>query len=212
MKKALLPRIVPLEKSLGALFLTSAVLLNGCSDSSSEVAAQAPTSSSPSAPAQTNAMDVKQPEPQTVQKQPLVSLPANVALQANPALPQISPKEPVENVVAADLVEQKVEATLQEIQAQAQDVAQDVAKADESANPAIDGASVYSTCAGCHGGSAEGGIGPKLAGQAVDAIVAKLNRYKSGEQIGPLTGMMAPMAVPLSDEQMQAVAEYLSGL
>lgn len=68
-------------------------------------------------------------------------------------------------------------------------------------------------CASCHGANAEGqGMFPKLAGQSAADITAKLNAYKAGEQVGPMTSMMAPMATGLSDADIANVAAYVSSL
>ena len=72
------------------------------------------------------------------------------------------------------------------------------------------GASAYASCVGCHGAVGEGGVGPRLAGQTKTEIVAKLNRYKVGEQVGPMTAMMAPMAQNLSADEVQLVSEYIA--
>ncbi|QKI88775.1 c-type cytochrome [Thiomicrorhabdus xiamenensis] len=80
------------------------------------------------------------------------------------------------------------------------------------AGDAAAGQASYATCAGCHGGAGEGGVGPKLAGQNAADIVAKLQKYKAGEQVGPMTSMMAPMAAGLSDADMENIAAYVSGL
>ncbi|BBP45753.1 hypothetical protein THMIRHAS_11260 [Thiosulfatimonas sediminis] len=132
--------------------------------------------------AMNNAMDVKQPEPVAAPKAPL----------ADP-MPAPAAKAPVEQEVQK-VVEAKAEAVMAE------------------AATGVSGEKVYATCVGCHGAAGEGGVGPKLAGQEIAAIVEKLQRYKSGEQVGPMTGMMAPMAAGLSDGDMQAVAEYVNGL
>jgi cytochrome c553 len=80
---------------------------------------------------------------------------------------------------------------------------------DAAAGKTLFGAS----CASCHGMSAEGqGMFPKLAGHAVDDTVAKLKKYKAGEQVGANTAMMAPMAAGLSDADMANVAAYLASL
>ncbi|NPA71705.1 MAG: cytochrome c [Gammaproteobacteria bacterium] len=71
------------------------------------------------------------------------------------------------------------------------------------------GEKAYATCVGCHGASAEGGVGPRLNNQASADIVAKLEKYKAGEQMGPMTGMMAPMAAGLSTDDMKAISEYV---
>lgn len=185
--------------------MSSALILTGCSDSSNSTP-ETTASESVSQPAQTNAMDVKQPELESVAKQPLVSLPEKVSVNSSeekPTLPEIRPKEAVDSSANADVIESHVEKRLEVIEKEAAPVAV-VAE--------VDGASVYATCASCHGMQGEGAIGPKLAGQSFEDMVDKLHRYKAGEQIGPLTGMMAPMAAPLTDAQITAVAKYASGL
>lgn len=117
--------------------------------------------------------------------------------------PVAAPKEalqpapaPVEEVVAE--VEEKIE----EIKKEAAEVV--------AAAPS--GEKAYATCIGCHGAQAEGGVGPRLSNQSPEDIVAKLEKYKAGEQMGPMTAMMAPMATPLSTEDMQAIADYVTNL
>ncbi|MDG6778439.1 c-type cytochrome [Thiomicrorhabdus sp. zzn3] len=80
------------------------------------------------------------------------------------------------------------------------------------AGDAAAGQAAYATCAGCHGGAGEGGVGPKLAGQAAADISAKLHKYKAGEQVGPMTSMMAPMAAGLSDADIENIAAYVATL
>lgn len=76
--------------------------------------------------------------------------------------------------------------------------------------PADKGAEIYGQCVGCHGPTGGGGVGPKLAGQSSDALAAKLKDYKAGKQMGPQTAMMAPIAQGLSDEDVEAVANYIA--
>ncbi|MCF6253934.1 MAG: c-type cytochrome [Thiomicrorhabdus sp.] len=75
--------------------------------------------------------------------------------------------------------------------------------------PAVDGAKIYASCSGCHGANAEGGVGPNLNAQTASDVADKLNRYKAGEQIGPMSGMMTPIAKGLSDAEIKAVAGYV---
>lgn len=180
------------KKFLALLMMAGALSLTACSDSSDDSAEQ--TAASNESTQMTNTMDVKQPEPTAETKAPLAE---------ESDMPKV-----VEEVKEA--VEQEVAAQVDKASEQVKEVVNAPAPAPEPV--AVSGEKVYSTCVGCHGAQGEGGVGPKLAGQAVDAVVDKLQRYKAGEQVGPLTGMMAPMASGLSDADMQAVAEYVNQL
>ncbi len=83
-----------------------------------------------------------------------------------------------------------------------------------AAGDAAAGKSKYtSICASCHGMNGEGaGIFPKLAGQAEADISTKLKKYRAGEQVGPNTSMMAPMASGLSDADIDNLAAYIATL
>jgi len=74
------------------------------------------------------------------------------------------------------------------------------------------GQAAYATCVGCHGAAGEGGVGPALAGQSAADVAAKLNAYKAGEQVGPMTSMMAPMAAGLSEADVANIAAYTASL
>jgi len=80
------------------------------------------------------------------------------------------------------------------------------------AGDAAAGKAAYSTCVGCHGANAEGGVGPKLAGQAAADVAQKLHDYKAGKQVGPMTSMMAPMAAGLSEADIANIAAYTASL
>mgnify|MGYP006273038175 CR=1 FL=1 len=74
------------------------------------------------------------------------------------------------------------------------------------------GKSAYSTCVGCHGAAGEGGVGPALAGRDTAEISDLLKKYRAGEQVGPMTSMMAPMAANLSDADIENIAAYVKTL
>lgn len=80
----------------------------------------------------------------------------------------------------------------------------------KSAEPIADGGQLYSRCVGCHGASGQGGVGPKLAGQAGATLLAKLKAYRSGEQVGPMTAVMAPNVTGLSDGQLESLVAYIT--
>ena len=68
---------------------------------------------------------------------------------------------------------------------------------------------VASTCTACHGDTGKGinSAFPSLNGQHADYLVAALNQYRSGER---KNAIMAGFAGNLSDEDIQALAEYYS--
>ncbi len=62
-------------------------------------------------------------------------------------------------------------------------------------------------CAACHGpdGNSANPEWPSLAGQHPDYLVTQLQAFKAGDRQNVL---MSPMAMPLSDEDMQDLAAY----
>jgi cytochrome c553 len=80
-----------------------------------------------------------------------------------------------------------------------------------AAGDAEAGKAKAAVCAACHG--AEGisamDIYPNLAGQKAAYIVSQLKAFKAGERSNPI---MAPMAMPLSDQDMEDLAAYYSSL
>lgn len=138
-------------------------------------------------------------EPLTSESGAGVSAPA-----ANqPSVADVKQPEPV--ATPAPVVE-KVEEVVKEVETKVEE-----AVATAAAPASASGSSVYGSCVGCHGAAGEGGVGPKLSGQTAAEIADKLNKYKAGEQIGPMTAMMAPMAQGLSADDVTAVADYIAG-
>lgn len=68
-------------------------------------------------------------------------------------------------------------------------------------------------CASCHGPKADGnGIFPRLAGQNTQYLLAQLRYFRSGVRNDKSADIMKPIALHLTDNQMSAVANYLSSL
>lgn len=179
-----------------AILAAALVLSSGCSSDESD-------SQSKSMGTQTSAMDVKQPG--------VVDEP-KVALQPAPAPAPMTEPEVAEAPVAP--VEKKVEAVQEAVKDVVQQDVKEVQKVQETVATepevaSVNGQAAYATCLGCHGANAEGGVGPRLNDQTPEAIVAKLEKYKAGEQLGPMTGMMAPMAAGLTAADMKAISEYV---
>jgi len=64
-------------------------------------------------------------------------------------------------------------------------------------------------CAACHGGDGNSvnPVWPKLAGQHTDYLVSQLHAFRNGQRQDPL---MSAQAADLSDEDIQAYAEFFS--
>ncbi len=82
---------------------------------------------------------------------------------------------------------------------------------------AADGASLYmsKTCIACHG--PDGGkpimpAYPKLAGQNMDYALAQMKDIKSGKRNNGNTVAMKGVMHLVSDDEMKAIATWLSGL
>jgi cytochrome c553 len=69
-------------------------------------------------------------------------------------------------------------------------------------------------CASCHTPDGAGipSQFPRLAGQHAEYILAQLKAFRSGERADDNSKMMRAIAVKLSDQEIRAVAEYISGL
>ena len=198
-----------------ALGLTSsALMLAACGDkgqtaSSSESSA---TATEQSAPAAQNTAQQAASEASSAAQEESKSMVEQVQEKAQAAADTVTEKaqqasEAAQNVASA--VAEKASQAAEAASSAASGAMQAVAQAAGGGSK-VDGADVYGQCVGCHGPQGGGGVGPKLAGQSKDDLVKKLKAYKAGEQVGPQTAMMAPMAQGLSDDEIEAVAEYIS--
>jgi len=79
------------------------------------------------------------------------------------------------------------------------------------AGDAAAGKAKSATCAGCHGpeGISQNDLWPNLAGQKEGYLVAQIKAFRAGERKNP---MMSPMAIPLSDTDIEDLAAYFSSL
>jgi cytochrome c553 len=70
-------------------------------------------------------------------------------------------------------------------------------------------------CAACHAPNGEGnelaGF-PRLAGQNAQYVTEQLQAFRSGDRTNDLNAMMQGVATHLSDEEIEAVSNYVSGL
>ena len=82
---------------------------------------------------------------------------------------------------------------------------------------AQDGAALYASkaCLACHGADANTpttNITPKLAGQNKAYLIQQLKDFKSGARNNGQSAQMAGIMGNVSEEEIEAIAEYLSGL
>ena len=76
-----------------------------------------------------------------------------------------------------------------------------------AAGDAAAGKSKSAVCGACHGpdGNSSNPMWPNLAGQHAAYLVKQLKDFKSGARKDPV---MAPMATPLTDQDMENLAAY----
>ena len=79
-----------------------------------------------------------------------------------------------------------------------------------AAGDAAAGKTKAAACAACHSadGNSVNPVWPKLAGQHAPYLVKQLTNFKAGDRNN---AMMAPMAAPLSEQDMADIAAYFSG-
>ena len=82
---------------------------------------------------------------------------------------------------------------------------------------ATDGAALYTSkgCTACHGADAKSPIMPaypKIAGQGKEYLVQQMTDIKSGARNNGQTAAMKGVMASVSDDEIKAIAEYLSGL
>lgn len=69
-------------------------------------------------------------------------------------------------------------------------------------------------CSACHGPNGAGipAQYPRLSGQYADYTLAQLKAFKAGERANDANQMMRMIAARMTDQEIAAVAEYVSGL
>ncbi|PWK62179.1 c-type cytochrome [Roseicyclus mahoneyensis] len=78
--------------------------------------------------------------------------------------------------------------------------------------PATNAAEVYAaSCSACHGRTGRGvSVYPSLQNRSAEYLAEKLEIYRSGEGIGPNSGLMIPNARDLTDAEIAALSEFMS--
>jgi len=84
-----------------------------------------------------------------------------------------------------------------------------------NAMAASDGATLFKSCAGCHGAQAEKhalGKSHVINEWKSDKIESALNGYKAGTYGGAMKGIMKSQAGRLSEDQIKILAKYIPTL
>jgi len=80
---------------------------------------------------------------------------------------------------------------------------------------ANDGASLYKSCAGCHGANGERaalGKSQVIKGWDKEKVVTALKGYKDGTYGGAMKGVMKGQVARLDDTKIDALATYISSM
>ncbi len=132
---------------------------------------------------------------------------------AVPKAQTTSAVKPVVKEVAKEVVAPKAQ-----IKAVAKPVVKKVAKAVPSASATVaapNGAKIFVVCSSCHGPHAEKkalGKSQIIKGWSVKKITTALHGYKAGTYGSSMKAVMQGQASKLSDQDIQAVAKYISNL
>lgn len=91
----------------------------------------------------------------------------------------------------------------------------DVAELGESIYRGGNLESGVAACTACHGPQGRGipmADYPRLGGQHATYVIQQLNAYRDGDRTTDPNGMMRDIASRMTDEEIEAVAEYIQGL
>ena len=76
----------------------------------------------------------------------------------------------------------------------------------------VTGVMACTACHGPNGAGLEAAGFPKISGQQINYVITQLNDFKNGSRTNDSSVMMNNIASAMTDEQIIAVANYLSGL
>lgn len=108
------------------------------------------------------------------------------------------------------------EESITEATAELEEQAEKVSNAASDAMATISAPTAYAKCKGCHG--ADGkivalGKSAVIAGQDKAVLIASMNEYKAGtKNVAGMGSLMKGQVASMSDEDIEAVAEYLSSV
>lgn len=122
------------------------------------------------------------------------------------------------DAAAAKTAELKASAqkSIAETSDELKETADKISVATTEAIASISAPAAYAKCKGCHGADGKTvalGKSAVIAGQDKAAIIASLHAYKAGtKNVAGMGGLMKGQVASMSDEDFEAIAEYLSAI
>lgn len=106
--------------------------------------------------------------------------------------------------------------SITETTAEIKEQAEKVSDAATEAIASISAPTAYAKCKGCHGADGKTvalGKSAVIAGQDKEVLIASMNEYKAGtKNVAGMGSLMKGQVASMSDEDIEAVAEYLSSV
>jgi len=174
-----------------ALFTLATLLLLGCSDEKQGTTEQSSAAKTPVEKTQTTVASTKVEEKTTVTQEP------KKVESVEPVATKVEKKVevPVKAASVEKAVERKVEAPVVATK--------------------IDGAVLFKGCVSCHGANAQKkalGKSQIIQGWESSKTLAALKGYKDGSYGSSMKGVMKAQVTKFSDDELKALAEYISTL
>lgn len=138
---------------------------------------------------------------------------------AEAAKSKITEAAEVAKVEAEEIKDAAVETAAEATVKAAETVKEKAAEVSESASKAMasetpEAPAAYAKCTGCHGANGKTkalGKSAVIAGQDKEALITSLKEYKAGtKNVAGMGSLMKAQVATMSDEEIEAVAEYLS--
>lgn len=136
-------------------------------------------------------------------------------VHAQQSVKEATPSKPVQvDAVVADTTK-KIEKTVAKAEETTVVKVEEAMKTVKAPEVKVDGAKLFMVCSSCHGVHAEKkalGKSQIIKGWDKSKIITALNGYKDGTYGGAMKAVMQGQATKLSDDDIKALAEYISKL
>ncbi len=200
-----------MKKIALSVAVAAMVVMSGCGDKKSESVQH--ETSAPAAKTETHA--AAQPAEKKVEA--AVSAPAEQKAKVAEEKPAAKEATPAEEAAAGvkEEAHEQAKAIVDRVASGEAEAEEHVTTKAEEAKTQIDVTTLYTKCAGCHGMKGEKhalGKSNVIAGQSREELVKKMKGYQAGTYGGPMKGLMNGQVKGLSDDEIDALAGYISSL